>query len=157
MQPLKWEFRSNIWYYMWKKNLISKRIHLNIQSGRSRQPDLRLTDHIWSKTESQKCSTFETCSWPCQRWGGRLNEIFPKARLSNALGGWLTIQDDGSRDVWGSIFIGPESDHCLPLSLTHSLTHSLTDSVMFSELDWCDPGVWRCLLKTCWGCYCCWC
>ena len=24
------------------------------------------------------------------------------------------------------IFIGPESDHCLPLSLTNSLTHSLT-------------------------------
>ena len=86
MQPLKWEFRSNIWYYMWKKNLISKRIHLNIQSGRSRQPDLRLTDLIWSRTESQKCSTFEACSWPCQKWGGRLNEIFPKFRRSNALG-----------------------------------------------------------------------
>ena len=24
------------------------------------------------------------------------------------------------------VFIGPESDHCLPLSLTHSLTDSLT-------------------------------
>ena len=87
MQPLKWEFRSNIWYHMWKKNFISKRIHLNIQSGRSRQPDLRLTDLIWSRTESQKCLTFEACSWPCQKWGGRLNEIFPKARRSNALGG----------------------------------------------------------------------
>ena len=51
------------------------------------------------------------------------------------------------------IFIGPESDHCLLLSLTHWLT----DSLLFSKLDWCDPGVWRCLLKTCWGCYCCWC
>ena len=91
MQPLKWEFRSNIWYYMWKKNLISKRIHLNIQSGRSRQPDLRLTDHIWSRRKSQKCSTFEACSWPCQKWGGRLNEIFPKARRSNALGGWQAV------------------------------------------------------------------
>ena len=88
MQPLKWEFRSNIWYHMWKKNFISKRIHLNIQSGRSRQPDLRLTDLIWSRTESQKCSTFEACSWPCQKWGGRLNEIFPRAQWSNALGGW---------------------------------------------------------------------
>ena len=29
------------------------------------------------------------------------------------------------------VFIGPESDHCLPLSLTHSLTHSL----LFSKLD----------------------
>ena len=25
------------------------------------------------------------------------------------------------------LVIGPESDHCLPLSLTHSLTHSLTN------------------------------
>ena len=51
------------------------------------------------------------------------------------------------------IFIGPESDHWLCLSVTNSLTHSL----LFSKLDWCDPGVWRCQLKTCWGCYCCWC
>ena len=37
------------------------------------------------------------------------------------------------------------------------LPNSLTNSLLFSKLDWCDPGVWRCLLKTCWGCYCCWC
>ena len=50
------------------------------------------------------------------------------------------------------IFIGPESDHwqCL------SVTDSLTDWLLFSKLDWCDPGVWRCLLQTR-GCYCCWC
>ena len=50
------------------------------------------------------------------------------------------------------IFIGPESDHWLCLSLTHSLTHSVT----FSKLYWCDPGVRSCQLKTYWGCYCCW-
>jgi len=44
----------------------------------------------------------------------------------------------------------------LAMLVTHSLTHWLTDSLLFSELDWCDPGVWRCLLKACWGCYCCW-
>ena len=33
------------------------------------------------------------------------------------------------------IFIGPESDHWLCLSLTHSLTDSLTHSVTFSKLD----------------------
>ena len=33
----------------------------------------------------------------------------------------------------------------------HSLTHWLPNSVLFSKLDWCDPGVWRCQLKTCWG------
>ena len=55
------------------------------------------------------------------------------------------------------IFIGPESDHWLCLSLTHSLTDWLTHSLLFSELDWCDLEVWRCQLKTCWSCYCCWC
>ena len=41
--------------------------------------------------------------------------------------------------------------------LTDWLTYSLTDSVTFSKLDWCDPGVWRCQLKTCWCCFCCGC
>ena len=27
----------------------------------------------------------------------------------------------------------------------------LTNSLLFSTLDWCDPGVWRCQLKTYWG------
>ena len=47
----------------------------------------------------------------------------------------------------------------LAMLVTHWLTNWLTDSLLFSELDWCDPGVWRCQLKTCWGCYycCCWC
>ena len=41
--------------------------------------------------------------------------------------------------------------------VTSSLTSSLTHSVVFSRLDWCDPGVCRCQLKTCWGYYfCCW-
>ena len=42
------------------------------------------------------------------------------------------------------VLIRLESDHWLPLSLTHSLTHWVTDSVAFSRLDWCDPGVCRC-------------
>ena len=41
-----------------------------------------------------------------------------------------------------NVFIGPESDHWLCLSLTHSLTHS----VAFSKLGSCDHGVWSCLL-----------
>ena len=35
----------------------------------------------------------------------------------------------------------------------HSLPNWLTNSCLV--IDWCDPGVWRCLLKTCktcWGC-----
>ena len=39
------------------------------------------------------------------------------------------------------------SNHWLALSLTLSLSHWL----LFSRLDWCDSGVWRCQLKTCWG------
>ena len=58
-----------------------------------------------------------------------------------------------------ALFFRPNSDHCLPLSLTDWLTETLTHSLMLLRLDWCDPGVWRCQLKTCWCCYCylcCW-
>ena len=33
----------------------------------------------------------------------------------------------------------------------------LTHSLPFSKLDWCDSGMLRWQLKTCWSCYCCWC
>ena len=45
----------------------------------------------------------------------------------------------------------------LAMLVTHWLTDWLTHSVTFSKLDWCHSGVRRCLLKTCWGCYSCWC
>ena len=45
------------------------------------------------------------------------------------------------KTVFFFLFIGPESDHWLCLSVTHWLTDSLTDSVTFSKPDWCDPGV----------------
>ena len=54
------------------------------------------------------------------------------------------------------IFIGPESDHWQCLSVTDWLTNSLTHSLPFSKLYWCEPGMWRWQLKTCWSCYCCW-
>ena len=34
-----------------------------------------------------------------------------------------------------SVFIGPESDHCLPLSLTHSLPNSLTHCCLVNLID----------------------
>ena len=37
------------------------------------------------------------------------------------------------------------------------VTNSLPPSLLFSKLDWYDPGVWRCPLQTYWGFYCCWC
>ena len=45
----------------------------------------------------------------------------------------------------------------VPIIAMHWLPLSLTNSVLFSRLDWCDPGVWRLHLKTCWRSYCCWC
>ena len=36
------------------------------------------------------------------------------------------------------------------------LTDTLTNWLLFSKLDWCDSGMWRWQLKTCWSCYCCW-
>ena len=39
----------------------------------------------------------------------------------------------------------------LAMLVTNSLTHSLTNSLLFSKLDWCDPGMWRWQLKTCWS------
>ena len=40
-------------------------------------------------------------------------------------------------------------------SLVMLVSDWLTHSLLFSKLDWCDPGVWRYQLKTCWYCYCC--
>ena len=44
----------------------------------------------------------------------------------------------------------------LGMLVTNSLTHSLTHWLLFSKLDWCDPGLWRCQLKICWCCNFCW-
>ena len=33
------------------------------------------------------------------------------------------------------------------------LPNSLTHWLLFSKLDWCDPGMWRWQLKTCWSCF----
>ena len=45
----------------------------------------------------------------------------------------------------------------LAMLVTHWLTDWLTDLLLFSKLDWCDSGMWRWQLKTCWSCCCCWC
>ena len=37
-------------------------------------------------------------------------------------------------------------------SLAALVTHWLTNWLTLSKLDWCDPGVRRCQLKTCWCC-----
>ena len=66
---------------------------------------------------------------------------------------FLSVAPDDYLDLstWrlSTIFIGPESDHWLCLSLTDWLT----DWLLFSKLDWCRPGRWRWQLKTCWSCW----
>ena len=37
--------------------------------------------------------------------------------------------------------------------VTNSLTNWLTHSLPISKLDWCEPGMWRWQLKTCWSCF----
>ena len=46
------------------------------------------------------------------------------------------VFDDDDEVRCELVFIGPESDHWLCLSLTNWLT----DSLPFSKLDWCDPA-----------------
>ena len=69
--------------------------------------------------------------------------------MSYACVGWVRRERVGQGNI---LIIGLES-------LGTLVTNSLTHSILFSKLDWCDPGVWRRQFKTCWGCfYCrCWC
>ena len=92
----------------------------------------------------------------CENWYFKKTNIFhyfPSKNLKYSqifLSETIHAQENGSR--------GPHFAKSLNSNFLKGLTYSaLTHSVMFSRLDWCDPGVWRCLLKTCWGCYCCLC
>ena len=67
----------------------------------------------------------------CKLLGKAQMRVLNSAALWN---GWLWETTISSSSFLILIFIGPESDHWQPLSMTHSLTHSL----LFSRLDWCD-------------------
>ena len=43
------------------------------------------------------------------------------------------------------------------LTRVRSLSTLVTNSLPNWRFDWCDLGVWRCQLITCWCCYCRWC
>ena len=62
-------------------------------------------------------------------WGLAWPKLLTAARLCNVSKVHLDFRHEQI------IFIGPESDHWLCLSVTLSLTHSLTDSLLFSKLD----------------------
>ena len=111
-----------------------------IGNGRkeNRLPSIRITWKV--KTHSTLINSF-------------MRTISCNFHLNLAPGSEIALLADQSCHFMAAVIIGPESDHWLSLSLTHWLTHWL----LFSKLDWCGPGVWWCLLKTCWGCYGCLC
>ena len=64
----------------------------------------------------------------------------------------------GANNAFVSIFIGPRSDHSLPMSVTHwltdSLTHSLTnmlklDVMTLMKIEWIDPCWLGCSNRKC--------
>ena len=61
----------------------------------------------------------------------------------------------GSGAAWNNFFSVNKSSfyrtrvRSLGMLVSDSLTHWLTPQLPSSKLDWCDPGVWRCQLKTC--------
>ena len=85
--------------------------------------------------------------------GSRNREMFPHLYSSQpSLPGMQPQPQDPVRAIFYRTRV-----RSLAMLVTHSLTDSLTHSVTLSKLYWCDPGVWRCQLKTYWGCCCCWC
>ena len=88
------------------------------------------------------------------------HDFHPSGRFSPRLSFYRTRVRSLAMLVTHSLtdWLNDSLTHSLPFSklVTNSLTDSLTNSLLFSKLDWCDPGVWRCQLKTCWCCNCCW-
>ena len=75
------------------------------------------------------------CAWRAGFW----NMVSASQSLLYEFSPWLLRRAEGGQ-TWRSSW-----------STAIHLTHSSF------KLNWCDPGMWRCLLKTCYGCYCCWC
>ena len=75
-------------------------------------------------------------------WGEVREEQARESLPPKMTDGWMEL-------IRQHIIIGPESSSLFTL-VTHSLTDWLTHWLLFSKLYWCDPGVWRCQLKTFW-------
>ena len=82
-------------------------------------------------------------SWPCV---AILVAVHQNALVSH-LKLYSPQQINYSTLCWYVNIYRTESDHWL-------VTRWLIHSVLFSTLDWCDPGVWGCQPKTYWSCYC---
>ena len=95
-----------------------------------------------------------------------LDEAEDRGKKGEGSTNWEKSSD---RNRWGnrwqafsaneSFLSDPSPIVALATLVTNSLTDSLLNSLLFSRLDWCVPGVWRCQLKTCWCCswWRCWC
>ena len=104
---------------------------------------LYLVDDICLQGQSKNSFWFVQFVVITSRW--------PISHIKNMPGSWLPYYKyQNHLNIQNLIFNWPESDHWLPLSLTHLLTHSREWSLPFSRLDWSGQ------LKTCWFCYCCW-
>ena len=110
---------------------------------------------FWIDQMSEQLAVDFWLHWPFHRWRCHrpVDSSFSFPHLEMRKDAFLGIYGEHEnlllhRDLW-LVFIGPESDHWLCLSVTHWLTHSLP----FSKLNWCEPVMWKWQLKTCWSCW----
>ena len=131
----------------------------------SRQFDETYQNSFWRKVVQMQPL------WLCVCSGSQFEETFTKKTHMNKIHMWIIILSDSlSRHVithsgcvkaiWKKKLLNMTNEEyvkCLSRAIIPSLSDpSLTDWTLFSRLDWCDPGTWRSLCKTCWGCDCCW-
>ena len=109
-----------------------------------------------------KCRNRWTC---CVILGGsvRGKDVFEQSKLNKKLNLYIILLpiDGVNFAIWVEMkqviyYFYRTRVRSLGMLVSNWLTHSLTHSLLFSKLDWCDPGVWRCQLKTCYCCSC-WC
>ena len=96
--------------------------------------------------------------WQYVGWSG--GQRVRKARAEQIERSHLTEIDEETDDkhfLQMRVFYRVSRVRLLASLVFNSLIDSLLNSLLFSRLDWCDPGVWRCQVKTCFGCYFCWC
>ena len=62
----------------------------------------------------------------------------------------------GNRPLRKSAMLTPKFGFLGPKVIFLPVTNLLIHWLLLSRLDWCDPDMWRCQPKTCWGCWCCW-
>ena len=104
------------------------------------------------------CFVFKWTLWVVSQTHFKSNHDYQKSFRNNARQRYYKEH----RMFWDSDQINYKSSSCPffflsdPSPIIGNTCHWLTDSLLFSKLDWCDPGMWRRQLKICWSCNCCW-